>query len=110
MKPRELPWVHADQDGGWRILLRVQPGARKDEICDLLQGRLKVRLAAPAVDGKANAALLEFIAKKLRIKKRGITLETGARSREKTLYIAAGCAPSWNGIKPVMEGNDNGCA
>lgn len=50
---------------------------------------LKVRLAAPPVDGEANEALIEFLAKELGLKKRQLSLAQGAASRRKVIEIAA---------------------
>jgi len=50
---------------------------------------LKVRLAAPPVDGEANEALIEFLAKELGLKKRQISLSSGTASRRKVIEILA---------------------
>lgn len=74
--------------------LQVQPGAARTEVAGLHDGRLKVRLAARATDGRANAALLEFIAARLGAAKRDVSLEAGATSRRKRVrVIGALCAP-----------------
>jgi uncharacterized protein (TIGR00251 family) len=69
------------------VAIRVTPRASRDEIaCE--GGVLRVRLQAPPVEGAANEALIAFFARRLRLPKRGITLERGATSREKLLRIA----------------------
>jgi uncharacterized protein (TIGR00251 family) len=74
--------------------LHVQPGATRTEVAGLHDGRLKVRLAARASDGRANAALLEFIAARLGAAKRDVSIEAGATSRRKRVrVVGAVCAP-----------------
>jgi uncharacterized protein (TIGR00251 family) len=65
----------------------AQPGARRTEVTGLHGDALRIRVAAPALEDRANAALIEFIAEKLGVPKRDVTLVGGARSREKRLEI-----------------------
>lgn len=67
--------------------LHVQPGAKRTEFAGTHGGRRKVRLAAPPVDGKANAALIEFIAAQYGVPKRNVTIEAGAHSRQKRVRV-----------------------
>jgi uncharacterized protein (TIGR00251 family) len=78
------------QSGG-RIFLdiRAQPGASKTCLGDIAGGRLKVRIAAAAEDGRANAELLLFFAKLSGAAKRDIVLESGEKSRLKTISFPA---------------------
>jgi uncharacterized protein (TIGR00251 family) len=70
------------------LALHVQPGARKTEVAGLHGDALKIRLAAPPVDGKANAALIEFVADRLGLPKSAVRLASGQNSRRKTLELA----------------------
>jgi len=75
-----------------RLAVRVQPGAKANEItgwiADAQGGEvLKIRLRAPAVEGKANAALVEFLAETLNLRPRQIALERGDKSRDKTIHL-----------------------
>jgi uncharacterized protein (TIGR00251 family) len=74
---------------GERLLLevQVQPGAARTEVAGLHDGRLKIRLGARAIDGRANAALVQFIAARLGVAKRDVTIETGATSRRKRVQV-----------------------
>lgn len=81
--------------GAWRVRVWVQPGAKKSEVDGLHDGRLKLRLQAPAVENKANKALVVFVAKLLGLKKNRVRLERGEKSRAKTLIIEAETNPSW---------------
>jgi uncharacterized protein (TIGR00251 family) len=67
--------------------LHVQPGAKRSEFAGMHGGRRKVRLAAPPVDGKANAALVEFIAAEYGVPKRNVAIEAGLRSRQKRVSV-----------------------
>ena len=51
------------------------------------EAAIKIRLRAPAVEGKANAALRSFLAEELKISERSIVLERGHKSREKIIHI-----------------------
>lgn len=70
------------------LTLHLQPGAKKTEIAGLHGDALKIRLAAPPVDGKANAALIDFIAHTLKLPKAAVTLKSGQTSRRKVLEIS----------------------
>lgn len=67
--------------------LHVQPGAKKTEFAGMHGERRKVRLAAPPVDGKANEALLEFIAAAYGVPKRNVTIDAGEHSRQKRVTV-----------------------
>lgn len=69
------------------VLVRVQPRASKDEITGEMGGALKIRLCAPAVEDRANAALVEFLARLLKTPKAAVRILSGERSRTKRLEI-----------------------
>ncbi len=75
-----------------RLAVRVQPNARTNEVtgwaADGQGGELlRIRLRAPAIEGKANAALIEFLSTVLGLRPRQITLERGDKSREKIVLV-----------------------
>jgi len=70
-----------------RIEVFVQPRAAKTELAGMHDGRPKIRLAAPPVDGAANAALVEFVAKRLKIAKSRVRVVGGLTSRRKVLEV-----------------------
>ena len=76
-------------DQGWLLALHVQPGAKRSEVAGLHGEALKIRLAAPPVEGRANEALLEFVAQALGVPKRSVTLVKGQASRRKLVLVAA---------------------
>lgn len=69
-----MSWCVQAADGSLILTLHIQPGARKTEIVGLHGEALKIRLAAPPVDGKANAALLGFLAKACGVSKSAVEL------------------------------------
>lgn len=71
------------------LTLHIQPGAKKTEVAGEHGDALKIRLAAPPVDGKANAALIAFVADRLGVAKSAVTLKSGQTSRRKVLEVSA---------------------
>lgn len=76
-----------ERDGAVVFAVRVQPRASKDEITGEMAGALKVRLQAPAVEGRANEALIEFLAQLLKTPKSAVRILSGERSRRKRVEI-----------------------
>ncbi len=87
-------YVRATGPGVWTADIRVQPGAKKNAVDGVLNGRLKLRIAAPAVEGKANKAVVEYLAGVLKVKKSQVSILRGETSREKTVRVEAD-APQW---------------
>ena len=81
------PMPVRDTADGCTLAVRVHPGAKRDAIVGFHAGELKVSIAAPAVDGRANEALIAFIAEWLSIPQARVTLIAGAANRSKTLRI-----------------------
>ncbi len=80
-------WFRQAADRTITLTLHIQPGAKKTEFAGRHGDALKIRLAAPPVDGKANAALLKFVAETLRLPKSAVTLKSGQTSRRKVLEV-----------------------
>jgi len=68
--------------------VRVQPNAGRTEIAGLHDGRLKVRLAAPPVDDRANDLLIEFLKSRFDLPGGRVIIRRGGRGRSKTIEIA----------------------
>ncbi len=68
--------------------LKTIPNAPRDEVAGWLGDALKVKVHAPALEGRANDALLEFLADKLGVHRRDVTLVRGDKSRHKVVRIA----------------------
>jgi uncharacterized protein len=67
--------------------VRVQPRASRDEVCGLMEGAMKVRLQAPALEDRANEALCKFLARLLKTPKSAVRILSGGRSRIKRVAI-----------------------
>ena len=81
------PFIKQGKDG-LLFTVRVQPGARRSAVDGLWHDEaLKVVLQAPAVDGKANEALIDFLSEKLKIRKSSIFIVTGRTARCKVVHI-----------------------
>lgn len=70
------------------LALHVQPGAKRSEIAGLHGGALKIRLAASPVEGRANDALLRFVADLFDVPLRQVELKQGGQSRHKVVAIS----------------------
>jgi uncharacterized protein (TIGR00251 family) len=69
------------------VSVRVQPGARKDTVLGLHGGAVKIALSAPPVDGKANDALVAFVAEKVGLPRARVSLLSGMTNRNKVLRV-----------------------
>ncbi|MCX7124713.1 MAG: DUF167 domain-containing protein [Gammaproteobacteria bacterium] len=70
-----------------KFKIYLQPGAKKSEILGRHGDCIKIKVQSPPVDGKANEALINFLAKVLSISKSSITIKSGQKSRFKTICI-----------------------
>ena len=77
-----------DVAGGATLRVRVSPRASRDELPGERDGALVVRLAAPPVEGQANAALLRFLARRLGVAPSTLSVARGAKGRDKVLLVA----------------------
>jgi uncharacterized protein (TIGR00251 family) len=85
------------EEGGSVVLtLHVQPGAKRTEVAGVHGEALKIRLAAPPVEGRANEALRRFLADAFGVSLRNVTLVRGEASRDKVVRIDAPARrPDW---------------
>jgi uncharacterized protein len=79
-------WLR-EEGGAVTLELLIQPRASRTRVAGEHDGRLKVQLAAPPVDGEANAALVEFLADALRVKKAAVEVLRGETGRRKTVRV-----------------------
>jgi len=99
----ESPPVWARRDGaGWLLDLHVQPGAKSTSVAGEHGGRLKLKIAAPPVDNKANAHLLAWLAAQLGLPKSAVRLVRGETSRQKTVAVCGADAP-WRDIEKSSQ-------
>ena len=91
---------------GLRII--VQPKAKKTDILGLYDGMVKLAVASPPVDGKANATVVDFLANFFKLKKSDVQIISGSRSRRKVCILgdlkenAVRCR-----LEPFLKGNDD---
>lgn len=78
---------HRKEGDNLILTLHVQPGSKKTEIAGLHGDALKIRLAAPPVEGQANSKLLAYLAEKFEVPVRSVTLKQGETSRRKVVSI-----------------------
>jgi uncharacterized protein len=80
--------ISADQARGTvSFAVRVQPRASRDEIAGVVEGAMKIRLCAPAVENRANEALIEFLAAVLKTSKSAVRIRSGEQSRIKRVEV-----------------------
>ncbi len=96
-------WLRAAADGSLVLSLHIQPGARRTGFAGLHGEAMKLRLAAPPVDGKANAALCAYLAEFCGVPKSAVSLLSGETSRAKRVRVE-GAAPPAAARQRALEG------
>jgi uncharacterized protein (TIGR00251 family) len=86
-----MPYLRAMPDGTLLLNLHVLPRASRNELAGLHGDALKLRLTTPPVEGRANQAVLAFLAKLLHLPKSALAIKSGRQSREKQVLIS-GCS------------------
>jgi len=81
-------WIISEDNGSVTIAVQVIPRARRSQVAEPHGDALRVRVAAPPVEGAANEALVAFLANRLGIRKRDIALVTGQHARRKRLRVS----------------------
>jgi hypothetical protein len=88
-------WFRLDADGTVTIVVHAQPGAKRTEVAGLHGDSVRIRIAAPALEDRANEALVEFVAGRFGVPRRDVTVMAGSKSRHKRLRIrGASLAPA----------------
>jgi len=91
---KRQPHLHGGRSGS-ALAVRVVPRARETAVAGLLSdGTLRIHVAAPAVDDRANQALIEYLAKVLEVPKAGIEIVAGRSGRAKLVSILGVDAPT----------------
>jgi len=80
-------WFSRSAGNTLRVQIYTQPGASKTEIAGLHDGALKIRVAAPALEDRANQELTRFLAELFSVPKRNVTLLRGHKSRSKQFEV-----------------------
>jgi uncharacterized protein (TIGR00251 family) len=94
-----MPWLR-EAPGGVVLEVLVQPRASRTRVVGVHDGRLKVQLAAPPVDGEANAALVGFLADALGARRSDVAIERGESGRRKTVRVSGVSAP---GVRAALS-------
>jgi hypothetical protein len=81
-----FPWCRW-QDRDLILQAQIQPRASRDEFADIVGDRLKIRITASPVDGRANAHLIAFLAKQFGVAKSAVTLLQGERGKTKVIQV-----------------------
>lgn len=93
--------IRDDEHGGALIPIKAVPGARQSEVVGPLGDRLKVRIAAPAEAGQANAAIVALIARELGVRERDVEIVQGHTDAHKVVRVrgvgAADVRARWPG-------------
>jgi uncharacterized protein (TIGR00251 family) len=77
----------AEAGGGVTFAVQVIPRSSRNQVAGVQGDALKVKLTAPPVEGAANAALIEFLAKQLGVRKSAVSILSGDKSRHKTVRV-----------------------
>lgn len=96
-----MSW-YQQKDGSLTLTLHVQPGAKHTEVSGLHGDALKIRVAAAAVEGQANARLLEFLRKAFDVPASRIILKHGEHARRKVVEIVGSSIPP----EAILNGAD----
>lgn len=86
-----LACLRAHGRHGSRLQVHAVPGAKQTQVLGLHDGALKIRIASPPIDGRANAVLVHWLAEQLGLSKREVVLMQGQSSRRKVLDLAMPC-------------------
>ena len=82
------PWLR-EEAGALVLTVHVQPGARRSEVAGIHGDAIKVRLAAPPIEGRANDELVRFLAQAFAVAQRQVAIVRGGTSRRKVVRIDA---------------------
>ncbi|HEY0665129.1 MAG TPA: DUF167 domain-containing protein [Gallionella sp.] len=82
-----MTWYRSGDDS-FTLTLHIQPGAKRSEIVGLHGDALKIKLAAPPIEGRANEALVKFLASIFAVPSRNVRLTQGEQSRRKVVAIS----------------------
>lgn len=96
---RPPPYVSLAGVEAWRVKIWVQPRAKSSVLAGEYQGCLKVRIASPPVDDKANREVCRYVAKILGLRPQQVSLESGQSSRQKVLLISSPAEPAWEALE-----------
>ncbi|XP_075933675.1 UPF0235 protein C15orf40 homolog isoform X2 [Anarhichas minor] len=85
--------VSRDKSGSVSIVVHVKPGSKHSGVTEVSSEAVGVAIAAPPMDGEANAELLRYLAEVLDLKKSRVSLDKGSRSRDKLIKVDSSLSP-----------------
>ena len=103
MNPSESLSCLSSRGDGVLLQLSVMPNAKRTEVDGLHDGALRVRLAAPPIDGRANEALVAWLAKALGVPRRDVELLRGESGRRKQVAIAVSFEAATRWLAEVLQ-------
>jgi uncharacterized protein len=80
-------WSITETNGGVTFAVRVVPRSSRNQIVGVEGGALKIKLTAPPVEGAANAALIEFVAEWLGVRRSAVSIVSGDKARNKHVRV-----------------------
>jgi uncharacterized protein (TIGR00251 family) len=80
-------WSITEANGGVTFAVRVVPRSSRSQIVGVVGGALKIKLTAPPVEGAANAALIEFVAEWLGVRRNAVSIVSGDKARTKFVRV-----------------------
>ena len=81
-------WSITETNGGVTFAVRVVPRSSRNQIVGVEGGALKIKLTAPPVEGAANAALIEFVAEWLGVRRCAVSIVSGDKARNKIVRVS----------------------
>jgi len=81
-------WSITEVNGGVTFSVRVVPRSSRNQIVGVEGGALKIKLTAPPVEGAANAALIEFVAEWLGVRRSAVSIVSGDKARNKVVRVS----------------------
>jgi len=102
---REKDWpafAEPVRDGGFRLFIWAAPGAKNDALAGVIEGRLKVRIKARALENKANEALCAHLAGLLGVPQGALTIVSGLAGRKKTIRVRGDVEPNWRALEEAL--------
>lgn len=79
--------IAVNKTGNIIIKIHAKPGAKQNSVTEILDEAIGIQIAAPPVDGEANAELIKYVSKVLQLRKSDVSVDRGSKSREKTILI-----------------------
>lgn len=95
LEPHEPVWCRPDKLGFLVLYLTIQAGAKRTEVVGVYGNTLKIRVNTPPVKGKANDALLTWLAEQLKLRRQMLELISNETSRQKKIRIHTTASSSW---------------